>query len=128
MKPSSQAERDRAFNRFSERVAADRATFPYALPHDRGTALAWLRQFRDKGVWAPAELVADDPRKAFPANRYDSFKELTPSGVVGDARLASKAKGEKLLKVCAEGLAATLKNSEKARKYHFFPSQSTLTS
>ena len=60
VKPSSQAERDRALNHFSQQVAADRATFPYALPHDRDTALAWLRQFRDKGVWAPAEVVYDD--------------------------------------------------------------------
>jgi creatinine amidohydrolase len=57
-------------------------------------------------------LLNGDPRKAFPASRYDSFKELTPSGVVGDARRASKEKGEKLLKVCQEGLAATLKNKE----------------
>jgi len=57
-------------------------------------------------------LLDGDPRKAFPANRYDSFKELTPSGVVGDARRASKEKGEKLLKACQEGLAATLKNKE----------------
>ena len=38
------------------------------------------------------DLLNGDPRKAFPANRYDSFKELTPSGVVADARRASKAK------------------------------------
>jgi len=61
VKPASQAERDRALARFSARVAADRATFPYALPHDRDTALAWLVQFRGKGVWGPAELVYDDP-------------------------------------------------------------------
>lgn len=57
-------------------------------------------------------MLNGDPRKAFPANRFDSFKDLTPSGVVGDARRASAAKGEKLLKVCAERLAATLKNRE----------------
>jgi creatinine amidohydrolase len=57
-------------------------------------------------------LLNGDPRRAFPANRYDSFKELTPSGVVGDARRASKQKGENLLRVCQEGLAATLKNKE----------------
>jgi len=59
--PSSQAERDLAFDRFSERVAADRVNFPYSLPHDRDTALAWLDQFRGKVVWGPAELVDDDP-------------------------------------------------------------------
>ena len=39
------------------------------------------------------------------------FKDLTPSGVVGDARRANAQKGEKLLGVSApQGLAATLKN------------------
>jgi cardiolipin synthase C len=59
--PPSQAEQDRELRRFSERVAADRANFPYALPHDRDTARAWLVQFRGKGIWGPAELVYDDP-------------------------------------------------------------------
>jgi cardiolipin synthase C len=75
VKPPSQAELDRTLNRFSQRVAAARATFPYALPHDRDTALAWLRQFRDKGVWGPAELVCDDPNSV--ANPADA-----PPGVV----------------------------------------------
>ena len=56
-----QAERARALHRFSERVAADRANFPYALPHCWDTALAWLNQFRGKVVWGQAELVDDDP-------------------------------------------------------------------
>ena len=38
-------------------------------------------------------LLNGDPRKAFPASRFDSFKELTPSGVVGDARRANAAEG-----------------------------------
>ena len=57
-------------------------------------------------------MLNGDPRKAFPASRFHSFKDLTPSGVVGDARRANAQKGEKLLAVCAEGLAATLKNRE----------------
>jgi len=57
-------------------------------------------------------MLNGDPRKAYPAARFHSFKDLTPSGVVGDARRASASKGEKLLKVCAEGLAATLQNRE----------------
>ena len=57
-------------------------------------------------------LLNGDPRKAFPAARFDSFKQLTPSGVVGDARRANAQKGEKLLGVCADGLAATLRNRE----------------
>lgn len=47
-----------------------------------------------------------------PPAQFHSFKEITPSGVIGDARRASKAKGEKLLGVCAEGLAAVLKNEK----------------
>ena len=42
----------------------------------------------------------------------DSFKEITPSGVMGDARRANADKGGKLLQVCQEGLATTLKNRE----------------
>ena len=57
-------------------------------------------------------MLNGDPRKAFPAARFHSFKDLTPSGVVGDARRANAQKGEKLLNVCAEGLAASLKNKE----------------
>jgi creatinine amidohydrolase len=57
-------------------------------------------------------MLNGDPRKAYPAARYHSFKDLTPSGVVGDARRANAQKGEKLLAVCARGLADTLKNKE----------------
>ena len=57
-------------------------------------------------------MLNGDPRKAYPAARFHSFKDLTPSGVVGDARRANAQKGEKLLGVCAQGLAATLKNKE----------------
>ena len=45
-----------------------------------------------------------------PPAKFHSFKPITPSGVIGDARRASRAKGEKLLGVCAEGLAGVLKN------------------
>ena len=57
-------------------------------------------------------MLNGDPRKAYPAARYHSFKDLTPTGVVGDARRANAQKGEKLLAVCARGLADTLKNKE----------------
>jgi len=69
-KPPSQAEQDWALHRFSERVAADRANFPYALPHDRDTARAWLVQFRGMGIWGPAELVSGDPNSV--ANPADA--------------------------------------------------------
>jgi creatinine amidohydrolase len=42
--------------------------------------------------------------------RFRSFKDFTPSGVNGDARRASPEKGSKLLAICADGLAATLRD------------------
>jgi creatinine amidohydrolase len=57
-------------------------------------------------------MLDGDPRKAFKAGTFHSFKDITPSGVVGDARRANRDKGEKILAVCAEGLAATLKDSK----------------
>ena len=58
-------------------------------------------------------MLNGDPRKAYPAARYLPFKDnLTATGVIGDARRANANKGEKLLRVCTEGLAATLKNKE----------------
>ena len=47
-----------------------------------------------------------------PPAKFHNFKIVTPSGVIGDARRASKQKGEKILAVCAEGLAAMLKNGK----------------
>ena len=41
---------------------------------------------------------------------YKSFASITPSGVVGDARTASAEKGEKLLAIAAEKIAAMLRN------------------
>lgn len=40
--------------------------------------------------------------------RRRSFKDMTPSGVIGDARAASAAKGEALLAAAAERIAAEL--------------------
>jgi creatinine amidohydrolase len=45
-----------------------------------------------------------------PPSRFHDFKTITPSGVIGDARRASADKGRKLLGVCAEGLAAVLRD------------------
>ncbi|HEY7551788.1 MAG TPA: creatininase family protein [Hyphomicrobiaceae bacterium] len=44
--------------------------------------------------------------------RFRSFKAFTASGVNGDARRASRAKGEKLLAICADGLAAALRDEK----------------
>jgi creatinine amidohydrolase len=44
--------------------------------------------------------------------RRRSFKEITPSGVVGDARSATAAKGEALLAIAAERIADELANAK----------------
>lgn len=48
-----------------------------------------------------------DPRAVLspPAQRFRSFRDLTPSGVLGDARRASAAKGDRLLEAAAAALA-----------------------
>ena len=52
---------------------------------------------------------APDSWYATPA-RFRSFKEFTASGVNGDARRASREKGLKLLAICADGVAAALRD------------------
>ena len=47
-----------------------------------------------------------------PLHRWRSFKELTPTGVFGDARRASPEKGERLLEAAADALAARLERGE----------------
>jgi creatinine amidohydrolase len=44
--------------------------------------------------------------------RYRSFRDFSPSGVVGDARRASADKGRKLTDACRDGIAAVLRNPE----------------
>jgi creatinine amidohydrolase len=48
-----------------------------------------------------------DPRAVLapPAQRFRSFKTLSPSGVLGDARRASNAKGETLMAAASDALA-----------------------
>jgi len=49
-------------------------------------------------------------RRPLALGQYRSFRDFTPSGVVGDARRASRQKGEKLLAACAAALATALKD------------------
>ncbi len=44
--------------------------------------------------------------------RHRSFREFTNTGVVGDARRAKPEKGEKLLEVCRDAVAAVLRDPE----------------
>ena len=47
-----------------------------------------------------------------PAQRFRSLKSITPNGVIGDPRRASKAKGEALLEACAKTLGELIANPE----------------
>ncbi|MBS0241160.1 MAG: creatininase family protein, partial [Proteobacteria bacterium] len=44
--------------------------------------------------------------------RYRSFRSFSPSGVVGDARKASKEKGDRLATACRDALVAVLDDAE----------------
>jgi creatinine amidohydrolase len=44
--------------------------------------------------------------------RFRSFRDATPSGVIGDARRASAEKGEKLIAACRDGLVAVLRDPQ----------------
>ena len=44
--------------------------------------------------------------------RYRSFRDITPSGVIGDARRASADKGEKLLSALRDGIAAVIRDPQ----------------
>ena len=47
-------------------------------------------------------------RRPLALGQYRSFRDFTESGVVGDARRASREKGEKLLAACCEAMVAVL--------------------
>lgn len=44
--------------------------------------------------------------------RYRSFRDFSPSGVIGDARRANARKGEKLVAACRDGIAAVLRDPQ----------------
>jgi putative cardiolipin synthase len=74
-KPVSGAKKDKARAKFAANVKEDLASFPYTLPRDRDDALAWLTQFEGKAIWAPAEVVYNNPNRA-------GLKSKAPPGVV----------------------------------------------
>ncbi|MGZ3428754.1 MAG: phospholipase D-like domain-containing protein, partial [Polyangia bacterium] len=60
-KRSSPEQLARARARFAAHLAEYRASFPYPLPGDGAAALAALEKSRGQAIWAPAEVVYDDP-------------------------------------------------------------------
>ena len=64
-----------------------------------------------------SEAVGPVPERAGsalsqPLHRWRSFREITPTGVIGDARRASPDKGGRLLEAAAEALAGRLARGE----------------
>ena len=51
-------------------------------------------------------------RRPLALGQYRSFRDFTASGVVGDARRASRAKGEKLIAACVEAILAVLNDQQ----------------
>jgi creatinine amidohydrolase len=49
-------------------------------------------------------------RRPLALGQYRSFRDFTASGVVGDARRASREKGEKLMAACVAAIVAALKD------------------
>src|SRR5262249_42063476 len=66
---------------------------------------------RDRIAEAFSDPDARSRWRAVPA-RFRPFKEIPASGVLGDARRPSRAKGEKLLETLAGGLADLLKSGK----------------
>lgn len=62
-------------------------------------------------AFGPIPADGQSPLSA-PLNRWRSFTEITPSGVIGDARRSNPEKGEKLLEACAAALAQRLAKGE----------------
>lgn len=75
------------------------AAFPDCVRTDRIS-----EAFNPRGVQKDRKLGNSTP----PLNRWRSFSMIAPTGVMGDARKATAIKGERLLDVAAELLAARL--------------------
>ncbi len=64
---------------------------------------------RDKLAEAHGPARSSSPPAS--VGRYRSFRDISASGVIGDARRASADKGHKLFAVCRDGVAAVLRDS-----------------
>ena len=97
VKPASQAELDQALARFETRVAADRASFPYALPHDRDAALAWLRAVPRQGGLGPGRAGLRRSKQRGEPGRRAARHGLEQDGRPGQPCRAGARPRERLL-------------------------------
>jgi len=63
-KPKKPEQLARARANFEARLAEDLVRFPYPLTSGPEESLAKLRSFADRALWAPTEVVYDDPSRA----------------------------------------------------------------
>lgn len=86
----------------------DQKAVHHACEAETSMMMALSPQFvatgRLKEAFGPMPADGSSPLNR-PINRWRSFKELSPSGVIGDARRASAQKGEKLINAAVEALA-----------------------
>jgi creatinine amidohydrolase len=67
-----------------------------------------VRRERLPEAFGPPHATSGPPGVA----RYRSFHDVTPTGVIGDARRADASKGERLVAACRAGIAAVLRNPQ----------------
>ncbi|TAJ31179.1 creatininase family protein [Bosea sp. (in: a-proteobacteria)] len=100
------------------------AALPALLEDQKGVQHACEVETSMMMVLAPGCVREDKRGEAFGAleglpgrpevSRHRSFREMTGSGVIGDARRASPAKGRACLDACAEALAGLLREMGRA--------------
>jgi creatinine amidohydrolase len=99
-----------------------RAALPALLEDQEGVHHACEVETSMMMVLAPEtvrrEKLADahgPPRSTSPpasVGRFRSFRDITPSGVIGDARKATAEKGAKLIAACRDGVAGVLRDPQ----------------
>ena len=95
-------------------ILEDQPGVMHACEAETSMMLALAPDLVDRSKFAEATGAPGEATGPFggPILRWRSFKDLTESGVRGDARKASAEKGEKIFEACAEGLAEKLAKGE----------------
>jgi creatinine amidohydrolase len=96
-------------------ILEDQRAIHHACEGETSMMLAIRPELVERGRLA--EAFGPQPGRAGsalhqPLHRWRSFKEMTPTGVFGDARRATPEKGERLLDAAADALANRLARGE----------------
>ena len=97
-------------------ILEDQRSVLHACEGETAMMMAARPELVDRGRLAEAFGPMPDDRRGTvlnqPLHRWRSFKEITPSGVIGDARRATAEKGERLLDAASTRLAEELGRPE----------------